>query len=328
MPFLNYNFFSHFLGVPHTTMQNLTKISPPLSPCSSTTGTSITTASDFADIDYASSGKPIQNAVKSPPPIMQFNSADVRDSLDRKTSAFREVLNLSEERTAPISHRHTHSATSSMSENSNLDSSNTESYKMGPPPQQSQPPISSNHEITSTYCMAPPPYRNPPSPKTASPLLHQYNNLLIQHQKTDSQSSSTTNNSSSHNSSKFIDSFGTNKSASGHFTKEMSPSPTAAAAINANQYVASVNRQASPNIHINALSNLQAIVNSATSDRDLLNDNQFQNAQYRELLQLIHFQREKITTQQADISKVSLHVNKNINLNIIELKKFLHSSLD
>lgn len=65
------------------------------------------------------------------------------------------------------------------------------------------------------------------------------------------------------------------------------------------------NRQASPNIHINALSNLQAIVNSATSDKDLLNDNQFQNAQYRELLQLIHLQREKINNQQSDISKVS-----------------------
>lgn len=277
-------------------MQNLTKISPPLSPCSSTTGTSITTASDFADIDYAAA-KPMQCTAKSP--IMQFNSADVRNSLDRKTSAFREVLNLSEER-APISHRHTHSTNSSVSENSNLDSI-TESYKMGSA-------ISSNHEITATYCMAPPPYRNPPSPKTASPLLHQYNNLLIQHQKTDSQSSNTTNNSSSLNSNKFID-FGGNKSSSSHFIKEMSPSPTAtaaavAAAINVNQYVAA-NRQASPNIHINALSNLQAIVNSATTDRDLMNDNQFQNAQYRELLQLIHFQREKISNQQADISKVS-----------------------
>lgn len=267
-------------------MQNLTKISPPLSPCSSTTGTSITTASDFADIDYAAA-KPVQSAVKSP--VMQFNSADVRNSLDRKTSSFREVLNLSEER-APISHRHTHSTTSSMSESSNLDST-TESYKTGPP-------ISSNHEITATYCIAPPPYRNPPSPKTASPLLHQYNNLLIQHQKTDSQSSNTTNNSNSLSSSKFID-FGANKSTS-HFMKEVSPSPTSAAI---NQYAAI--RQTSPNIHINALSNLQAIVNSATSDRDLMNDNQFQNAQYRELLQLIHFQREKISNQQADISKVS-----------------------
>lgn len=259
-----------FAGVPHTTMQNLTKISPPLSPCSSTTGTSITTTSDFADIDYVAS-KPLQNIAKSP--ILQFNSADVRNSLDRKTSTFREMVNLNDERTH-ISHRNNNSTNSSMSESSNLDST-TESYKNGPP-------------ISSNGALLPPPYRNPPSPKTNSPLLHQYNSLLIHHQKTDSQSSNTTNNSS-----KLID-FPSNKS---HFMKELSPSPTA---------TMNANRQASPNIHINALSNLQAIVNSATSDKDLLNDNQFQNAQYRELLQLIHLQREKISNQQSDISKVSI----------------------
>lgn len=261
-------------GVPHTTMQNLTKISPPLSPCSSTTGTSITTTSDFADMDFVPS-KPLQSVAKSP--ILQFNSADVRNSLDRKTSAFREVVNLNEDRT----HRNTNSTNSSMSENSTLDST-TESYKHGYSAH--GPPISSNGALV------PPPYRNPPSPKTNSPLLHQYNSLLIHHQKTDSQSSGTTNSSS-----KLID-FATNKSS--HFIKELSPSPTIA--------MAAQNRQASPNIHINALSNLQAIVNSATSDKDLLNDNQFQNAQYRELLQLIHLQREKINNQQSDISKVSL----------------------
>lgn len=262
------------LGVPHTTMQNLTKISPPLSPCSSTTGTSITTTSDFADIDYVAS-KPLQNITKSP--IMQFNSADVRNSLDRKTSGFREMVNLNDDRVS-ISHRANHSTNSSMSESSNLDST-TESYKNGPP-------------ISSNGALAPPPYRNPPSPKTNSPLLHQYNNLLIHHQKTDSQSSNTTNNSS-----KLVE-FTANKAS--HFMKEMSPSPTTT--MNAHHF--GTNRQASPNIHINALSNLQAIVNSATSDNDLLNDNQFQNAQYRELLQLIHFQREKIGNQQVDISKV------------------------
>lgn len=258
-------------------MQNLTKISPPLSPCSSTTGTSITTASDFADIDYVAS-KPLQSVAKSP--ILQFNSADVRNSLDRKTSAFREMVNLNDERHL----RANHSTNSSISENSNLDST-TELYKNGPP-------------ISSNGALEPPPYRNPPSPspKNNSPLLHQYNNLLINHQKTDSQSSSSTTN----NSSKLID-FSANKSA--HFMKEVSPSPTAT--LNVQSFTA--NRQASPNIHINALSNLQAIVNSATSDKDLLNDNQFQNAQYRELLQLIHFQREKITNQQADISKVSFY---------------------
>lgn len=82
--------------------------------------------------------------------------------------------------------------------------------------------------------------------------------------------------------------------------KELSPSPTAT--------MIGSNRQASPNIHINALSNLQAIVNSATSDKDLLNDNQFQNAQYRELLNLIHYQREKISNQEADISKYDAEI--------------------
>lgn len=259
-------------------MQNLTKISPPLSPCSSITGTSLTTTSDFAEIDYVAT-KQLQNVAKSPI-AMQFNSADVRNSLDRKTSSFREVVNLNDERDR-ISHRTTNSTNSSMSENSNLDST-TESYKNGPP-------------ISSNGALAPPPYRNPPSPKTNSPLLHQYNSLLIHHQKTDSQSSSTTNNSS-----KLID-FSTNKSS--HFMKEMSPSPTTTTTMNAHHF--GTNRQASPNIHINALSNLQAIVNTATSDKDLMNDNQFQNAQYRELLQLIHFQREKINNQQSDISKVS-----------------------
>lgn len=271
-------------------MQNLTKISPPLSPCSSTTGTSITTTSDFADIDFVPS-KPPQSLAKSP--ILQFNSADVRNSLDRKTSAFREVMNLNEDRVA-ISHRTNHSTNSSISENSTLDST-TESYKNGPP-------------ISSNGALLPPPYRNPPSPKNNSPLLHQYNNLLIHHQKTDSQSSNTTNNSN-----KLID-YATNKSS--HFMKELSPSPTTA--INGQNFGS--NRQSSPNIQINALSNLQTIANSATSDKDLLNDNQFQNAQYRELLQLIHFQREKISNQQVDISNVSFQVFMefcNLKLNFI-----------
>lgn len=248
-------------------MDNLTKISPPLSPCSSITGTSITTTSDFADIDYASTSK---STPKSS--TLEFNSADIRNSLDRKTSVFREVVNLNEE---PGQVNRSQNDTSiSLSETNSLDTA-TEFYKNGPP-------------ISSNGALAPPPYRNPPSPKTSSPSLHQqlaYNNLFDNHQRTDSQSSGTTN------SSKVID-FGSNKSQ--HFVKGLSPP----------LLVTSNNRQASPNIHINALSNLQAVVNTATSEKDLLNDNHFQSAQYRELLQLIHYQREKITNQQVDISKV------------------------
>lgn len=256
------------IGVPHTTMQNLTKISPPLSPCSSTTGTSITTASDFTDVDFIS--KPIEiSASKSP--LMEFNSADVRNSLDRKTAAFREIINLSDEN-LQISYRNNNnnSTNSSISDNSNIDST-TESYKNGP-------------SISANGALIPPPYRNPPNPKTNSPLLH--NNLFIHHQKSDSQSSGTTN------SSKIVE-YTTNLSSP--FIKEISP----ASSINSNSH-----QQPSTNIHINALSNLQSVVNNATSDKDLLNDNHFQNAQYRELLQLIHYQREKINNQQTDISKV------------------------
>lgn len=260
-------------GVPHATMPNLTKISPPLSPCSSTTGTSITT-SDFGDVDYATPSKLLQGA--NSPKLLEFNSADVRNSLDRKTSAFREVINMGGENVS-MSYRNnnnhsSNSTNSSISDNNNLDST-TESYKNGPP-------------ISSNGALAPPPYRNPPPPSN-SPLLHQstvYNNLFVHHQKSDSQSSNTTNGS------KIID-YSSNAKSS-HFMKEMSPQP----AMNSHQ--------PSPNIHINALSNLQAVVNSVTSDKDLMNDNHFQNAQYRELLQLIQYQREKISIQQADISKV------------------------
>lgn len=37
---------------------------------------------------------------------------------------------------------------------------------------------------------------------------------------------------------------------------------------------------------------------------DPTNETTFQNAQYRELLQLIKYQREKLSLQQADLTKV------------------------
>lgn len=246
-------------GIPHTTMQNLTKISPPLSPCSSTTGTSITTTSDFGDMEYATRSTPHAHKM----PELQFNTADIRNALDRKTS-FREVGHESDENLPPSSYR---STSSSLSDNTNLDST-TEAYKNGP-------------SISSNGALVPPPYRNPPNPKTNSPLLH--TNLFISHQKSDSQSSNTTN-SSNCMTSKFM-------------RDQSSPSSLA-------HSVSPPHPQPTTNIHINALNNLQNIVNNATSEIDLLNDNQFQSAQYRELLQLIHYQRDKINNQQVDISKV------------------------
>lgn len=252
-------------GVPHTTMQNLTKISPPLSPCSSTTGTSITTTSDFGDIDYAARSTP--NTIKMPE--LQFNTADIRNALDRKTSAFRETGHESDENLPPASYRSTNS---SLSDNTNVDST-TEAYKNGP-------------SISSNGALMPPPYRNPPNPKTNSPLLH--TNLFINHQKSDSQSSNTTNSSNCM----------TNKL----MREQSSPSSLV-------HSVSPPHPQPTTNIHINALNNLQSIVNNATSEIDLLNDNQFQSAQYRELLQLIHYQRDKINNQQVDISKVMIIIN-------------------
>lgn len=253
-------------SVSHTTMQNLTKISPPLSPCSSTTGTSITTTSDFGDIDYAS--RSTANVIKLPE--LQFNSADIRNSLDRKTSVFRDGENDSDENLPLSSYRSTNS---SISDNTNMDST-TEAYKNGP-------------SISSNGALVPPPYRNPPNPKTNSPLLH--TNLFINHQKSDSQSSNTTN------SSKAVD-YASIKPMT-FMNRELSPSSLIS---NGSHH------QPTTNIHINALNNLQNIVNTTTSDIDLLNDNQFQTAQYRELLQLIHYQREKIGNQQVDISKVKM----------------------
>lgn len=263
---LNYYYVNNtidckFLGVPHTTLDNLTKISPPLSPCSSLTGTS--TTSDFPDIDYTSK---LQLSPKSP--TMEFNSADVRNSLDRKTNTF----NSSDDN---------NSQGNSVNSANNFDNT-TDLYKNGPP-------------ISSNGALIPPPYRNPPSPKTGSPLLHQQPSSgfghLFDHQRTDSQSSSTTN------SSKILD-FATNSKPQ-HFVKEVSPPLVTNTSF----------RQASPNIHINALNNLQTVVNnSVTSDKDFLYDNHhFQTAQYRELLQLIHYQREKISSQQVDISNVCFH---------------------
>lgn len=260
-------------GVPHTTMQNLTKISPPLSPCSSTTGTSITTTSDFGDMDYAARTAP--NAATTKLADLQFNTADIRSSLDRKTAPFRQDGGIdSDENVAPASYR---STPSSLSDNTNSDGAG-DAYKNGP-------------SISANGALVPPPYRNPPNPKTNSPLL--LANVFGNHQKSDSQSSNTTN------SSKAPDSTGGKPLA---FMREQSPS----------SFISAAAHQPTTNIHINALNNLQSIVHSTSADIDLLNDNQFQTAQYRELLQLIHYQRDKITNQQVDISKVIIIVGNGL----------------
>lgn len=204
-------------------------------------------------------------------PILEFNSADVRNSLDRKTSSFRESINLSIE-SLPESYK------SSNNNFCSIDSA-SELYKNGPP-------------ISSNGALIPPPYRNPPPPQTNSP--QQPNSTLgYHHQKSDSQSSSNSLNGNS---------YGKHVSLKYEFTKEKSPSSSADT--NANTNVT----QAMTNIHLNAFSNLQTIVNNATSDSELMNSNQFKSAQYRELIQLIKCQREKISIQQADITKYDAEI--------------------
>lgn len=81
---------------------------------------------------------------QAPPPLpIEFNSADVRNSLERKTNLFREARNLSNE---------------SLLEAYNLRCNGSEVYKNGPP-------------ISSNGALVPPPYRDPPPPRTSP--LHQ-----------------------------------------------------------------------------------------------------------------------------------------------------------
>lgn len=201
-------------------------------------------------------------------PIMEFNSADVRNSLDRKTSSFRESINLSIE---------------SLNNNNNYCSidSASEMYKNGPP-------------ISSNGALIPPPYRNPPAPQTNSPQQLNASTHGYHHQKSDSQSSSNSLNGNG---------YGKHVSLKYEFTKEKSPNNGADNNANTN-----ANHATTTNIHLNAIGNLQAIVNKATSDSELMNSNHFKNAQYRDLMQLIKCQREKITIQQADITKYDAEI--------------------
>lgn len=257
-------------GIPHSPL-NINKLtksssSPPASPSSSTT-------TDNTDSNI--SLPPKQTAQMSP--ILEFNSADVRNSLDRKTSGFREAINLSDESLQESyrnNNNNVNNNNSSNNNNSNIDST-SEMYKNGPP-------------ISSNGALAPPPYRNPPPPRASPPPINpqqsSFNTAYI-HQNSDSQSS--TNSTNGNNYSKHV------QQSKYELVKEISPN-----------VISNANGTQSTNIHINAINNLQAIVNNATTDSELMNDNHFQNAQYRELIQLIQYQRDKINIQQADITKV------------------------
>lgn len=262
---LNQKFDIHkndLVGVVKSVQHSSNKfLSPPASPSSSTT-TDNTESSISLPSDVKQSLKHINLSMS---PILEFNSADIRNSLDRKINLFDEKMNLSDE-------------------------SLSDSYKINNNSIDSHPPISSNGAL------APPPYRDPPAPQTNSPHQqinfsnHEYNNSntttinrgTIHHQKSDSQSSSTNSmNSTTYNNRTSQIDF--------KFMKELS------------------SNERDTN-HINGISNLHAIVNNATSDSELMNDSHFQSAQYRDLVQLIKYQREKINIQQTDITKYDAEI--------------------
>lgn len=186
--------------------------SPSLNESATSTGTHTILTTSAASSNDNSIVSPSSHQQKPPP--HEFNTADVRNSLDRKTNMFREARNLSSE---------------SLLEAYNLRCTGSEVYKSGPP-------------ISSNGALVPPPYRDPPPPRT-SPL----------HQKSDSLLS---------NLKKF------------EFKDN----------VNMNTFV-SVKDMNEPN-----------------------NEITFQNAQYRELIQLIKFQREKLNIQQADLTKFDAEI--------------------
>lgn len=224
--------------------------SPPASPPSLTDGNESIASSSSASASVISSPQ----STPQKPMVVEFNSADVRNSLDRKTNALRNAINLSNE---------------SLDESSNGGASPGDLFKNCPP------------HVTSNGALAPPPYRNPPQPRNSPPTIgpHSLNNSMAfaHHQKSDSLSSS---NSGTVGSSGYRPS----RSNQFDFLKEMTPPP--------------LSRSKNGSFKGDLNCNVDGI-------NDIINDNVLQNAQFRDLMQLIKYQRDKITSQQADITKVT-----------------------
>lgn len=183
------------------------------------------------------------------PKSNEFNSADVRNSLERKTNLFGD--NSSNESLIDVySTRNSH-----------------ELYKTGPP-------------ISSNGALVPPPYRDPPPPRV-SPL----------HQKSDS------------------------------FSKMFEYKVN-------NFFLDFVRLFAHSKILKNKLTQFSLSfqdnvnMNTFVSVKDMNDSSEtiFQNSQYRDLIQLIQYQREKITSQQADLTKVTCHL---IESQFNEISSFL-----
>lgn len=225
--------------------------SPPSSPPSLTDGNESIASTSSASASIVSSPQ----STPQKPMVIEFNSADVRSSLDRKTNALRNAINLSNE---------------SLDENFNVNgiggTSPGDLFKNCPP-------------ISSNGALAPPPYRNPPQPRNSPPTISPHSQInsmaFVHHQKSDSLSSSNSGVGSS--------GYRQPRSNKFDFLKEMTPPP--------------LSRSKNGSFKSDLNCNVDGI-------NDIINDNVLQNAQFRDLMQLIKYQRDKISSQQADITKV------------------------
>lgn len=245
-------------GVPKHSLDQIPKSPPSASPPPSTTTTDGNES--IASSSSASAMSSPQSPVVTPKKqamVIEFNSADVRNSLDRKTNALRNAINFSNESLDENLNLHHHSLKGSVSP--------SELFKNCPP-------------ISSNGALAPPPYRNPPPPRTSPPTVghSQPNSMAFVHQKSDSWSSNNSGGGSSGG-------YRTTRSIKLDFLKEMTPS-----------LVGSKNVSLKGDFN----SNFEGI-------NDIINENVLQTAQFRDLMQLIKYQREKINSQQADITKVN-----------------------
>lgn len=162
----------------------------------------------------------------------EFNMADVRNSLDRKTNS----------NSNNNDSKNSNNSSMNISNNSNnetlMDVINCNKIGLSTDLYKNAPPISANGALV------PPPYRDPPPPRS-SPLNHQQQQQQQQIQ----------------NSKKF---------------------------------------DFKDNINMTSFYNLNEMGD--------VNENLIQNAQYKDLMQLIKFQREKISSQQADLTKYDAEI--------------------
>ncbi|XP_053692967.1 uncharacterized protein DDB_G0283357 isoform X2 [Sabethes cyaneus] len=274
----------------------------------------------YASVIKKPKNHPIANGI-----VGEFNAADLRNSLDRKLNGllYSNGINTSHHghhhhgqsaattaivgatlkenpRFGGLGH-HVNSNDSLLLDNSSISSvSSTGNHNL------LLSPASTNSNtnspvigISSNGALVPPPYRDPPPPRN-SPLLHKLDSL-----NNNNQTGSLSSNSSSIN-SQTLNNLNVNR-------KLEKDSINMNLALNA--AVAAVTTAATGTVPAVAASTTGpgsiGSGSSASNANELLllnelnlNDGPLQNAtQYRDLIQLIRYQREKINTQQADLSK-------------------------